>query len=126
MTEKNPLGPPKSYVYSVVTDAALDGLSTARPTAAHYRIFTLKGGPVIMTLDELTLDISQSIDVKADIGDVFRCVLHRLGEGSTNARGRIDGDDARGVAGQRWFGDLRRRHRSPAGAHTGDQNRPGC
>jgi hypothetical protein len=53
-----------------------------------------------MTLDELILDISQSIDVKADFGDVFRCVLHRLGEGSTNAPGRIDGDDAGGVAGR--------------------------
>jgi hypothetical protein len=41
-----------------------------------------------MTLDDLTLDITQSIDIKADIGDVFRSVLHRLGEGRTGA-GRI-------------------------------------
>ena len=40
-----------------------------------------------MTLDGLTLDLTQTIYVKADIGDVFRSVLHRLGEGSTNAQG---------------------------------------
>ncbi len=37
-----------------------------------------------MTIDDLTLDTTQSIDIKADIGDVFRSVLHRLGEGNTN------------------------------------------
>ena len=36
-----------------------------------------------MTLDDLTLDTTQSIDIKADIGDVFRGVLHRFGEGFT-------------------------------------------
>ena len=41
----------------------------------------------MMTLSDLTLDITESMDVKADIGDVFRSVLHRLGEGSTNAQG---------------------------------------
>jgi hypothetical protein len=29
-----------------------------------------------MTLNDLTLDTTQSIDVKADIGDVFRSLLH--------------------------------------------------
>ena len=33
-----------------------------------------------INLDDLTLDATQSIDIKADIGDVFRSVLHRLGE----------------------------------------------
>ncbi len=36
-----------------------------------------------MTIDELTLDTTQSIDIKADIGDVFRTVVHRFGEGFT-------------------------------------------
>ena len=40
-----------------------------------------------MTLDDLTLDTTQSIDIKADIGDVFRSVLHRFGEGFTNPQG---------------------------------------
>ena len=40
-----------------------------------------------MTLNDLTLDTTQSIDIKADIGDVFRSMLHRLGEGSTNTQG---------------------------------------
>ena len=46
-----------------------------------------------MTLDDLTLDITQSIDIKADIGDVFRSVLHRLGEGMHQRARRIDADD---------------------------------
>jgi len=36
-----------------------------------------------MTLDDLTLDTAQGIDIKADIGDVFRSLLHRFGEGFT-------------------------------------------
>ena len=40
-----------------------------------------------MTIEDLTLDTTQSIDVKADIGDTFRSVLHQLGEGSTNPQG---------------------------------------
>ena len=36
-----------------------------------------------MTIDDLTLDTTQSIDIKADIGDVFRSVLHRFSEGFT-------------------------------------------
>ena len=36
-----------------------------------------------MTIDDLTLDTTQGIDIKADIGDVFRSVLHRFGEGFT-------------------------------------------
>ena len=34
-----------------------------------------------MTIDDLTLDTTQSVDIKADIGEVFRSVLHRFGEG---------------------------------------------
>ncbi len=36
-----------------------------------------------LTLNDLTLDTLQSIDIKADIGDVFRSVLNRFGEGFT-------------------------------------------
>jgi hypothetical protein len=39
-----------------------------------------------MTIDDLTLDTTQSIDIKADIGTVFRSVPHRLGEGFTNRK----------------------------------------
>lgn len=39
-----------------------------------------------MTIEDLTLDTTQSIDIKADIGDVFRSVVKRLGEGFTNLK----------------------------------------
>jgi hypothetical protein len=32
----------------------------------------------LMKLDEMTLDIEQHVEVKADIGDVFKGVLHAL------------------------------------------------
>jgi hypothetical protein len=58
-----------------------------------------------MTLDELTLDITQSIEVKADIGDVYRSVLHRLGQGSTNAQGESMQLILEEWPGGRWFRD---------------------
>ena len=58
-----------------------------------------------MTIDELTLDITQNIDIKADIGDVYRSVLHRLGEGFT----KLDGESLQMILeqwpGGRWFRD---------------------
>src|SRR6516165_10747655 len=58
-----------------------------------------------MTLDDLTLDITQGIDVKADIGDVFRSVLRRLGEGSTNSQGESLQMTMEQWPGGRWFRD---------------------
>ncbi len=58
-----------------------------------------------MTLDDLTLDITEKIDVKADIGDVFRSLLHRLGEGSTNAQGESMQMHLEQWPGGRWFRD---------------------
>ena len=58
-----------------------------------------------MTLDDLTFDTTQSIDVKADIGDVFRSVLHRLGEGSTNPQGESMQMTMEQWPGGRWFRD---------------------
>lgn len=58
-----------------------------------------------MTLDDLTLDIVQSIDVKADIGDVFRSVLNRLGQGSTNPQGESMQMTLEEWPGGRWFRD---------------------
>jgi len=34
-----------------------------------------------MKLEEMTLDVEQHVEVKADIGDVFKGVRHRFGEG---------------------------------------------
>lgn len=58
-----------------------------------------------MTIDELTLDLTQNIDIKADIGDVFRSVVHRLGEGSTNAQGESMNMIMEQWPGGRWFRD---------------------
>ncbi len=58
-----------------------------------------------MTLNDLTLDITQSIDVQADIGDVYRSVLHRLGEGSNNAQGESMQLILEQWPGGRWFRD---------------------
>ena len=58
-----------------------------------------------MTIEELTLDNTQSIDIKADIGDVFRGVLHRLGEGSTNPKGESMQLTLEQWPGGRWFRD---------------------
>jgi hypothetical protein len=58
-----------------------------------------------MTIDDLTLDTTQSLDIKADIGDVFRSVLHRLGEGFTNSRGESMQLTLEPWPGGRWFRD---------------------
>jgi hypothetical protein len=58
-----------------------------------------------MTLDDLTLDITESIDVKAGIGDVFRSVLHRLGKGNTNLQGESLQMILEEWPGGRWFRD---------------------
>src|SRR3974377_1367296 len=58
-----------------------------------------------MTLNDLTLDITQAIDVKPDIGAAFRSVLHRLGEGSTNAQGKSMQMILQQWPGGRWFRD---------------------
>jgi Activator of Hsp90 ATPase homolog 1-like protein len=59
-----------------------------------------------MTIDDLTLDTTQSIDIKADIGDVFRSVLHRFGEGFTKPpEGESMQMTLEQWAGGRWFRD---------------------
>jgi hypothetical protein len=58
-----------------------------------------------MTLDDLTLDTNQQIDINADIGDVFRSVLHRFGEGSTNEKGEPMQLTLEQWPGGRWFRD---------------------
>ena len=59
-----------------------------------------------MKFDEMTLDTEQQVDVNAAIGDVFKGVLHRFGEGNT----RPDGQSLQMVLeqwpGGRWFRDL--------------------
>jgi hypothetical protein len=58
-----------------------------------------------MNIEDLTLDTMQSVEVKADIGDVFKGVLYRFGEGNQ----RPDGVSMEMIleqwAGGRWFRD---------------------
>jgi hypothetical protein len=39
-----------------------------------------------MKLEEMTLDLEQHVEVKADIGDAFKGVLYRLGEAGSRCR----------------------------------------
>ncbi len=58
-----------------------------------------------MKFEEMTLDVAQQIELKADIGDVFKSVLHRFGEGSTNANGETMNMILEQWPGGRWFRD---------------------
>jgi len=58
-----------------------------------------------MTIDDLTLDTTQSIDITADIGDVFRSVLHRFGEGFAKPDGESMQMTMEQWPGGRWFRD---------------------
>ena len=58
-----------------------------------------------MNLNDLTLDVEQSVEVKGDIGDVFKGVLHRLGEGNTRPDGVSMDMTLEEWAGGRWFRD---------------------
>lgn len=58
-----------------------------------------------MKLEDMTLDVEQHVEVQAAIGDVFKGVLYRLGEGNA----KPDGESLQMVleqwAGGRWFRD---------------------
>ena len=58
-----------------------------------------------MTIEELTLDLEQQIECKADIGDVFKRMLYRFGEGSTNPNGESMQMILEQWPGGRWFRD---------------------
>jgi hypothetical protein len=58
-----------------------------------------------MKLEEMTLDVNQHIEIKAAIGDVYRSVLYRLGEGSTNGKGESMQMLLEQWPGGRWFRD---------------------
>ncbi len=58
-----------------------------------------------MKFEDLTLDIEQRVEVKAAIGDVFRGVLHRFGEGFANPNGESMQLILEPWPGGRWFRD---------------------
>jgi hypothetical protein len=59
----------------------------------------------IMKLDDMTLDVNQHIEIRAAIGDVFRSVLYRLGEGNTTPKGESLQMILEQWPGGRWFRD---------------------
>ena len=56
-----------------------------------------------MKLEEMTLDVNQHIDVQAAIGDVFRSVLYRFGEGFSTPKGESLQMILEQWPGGRWF-----------------------
>ena len=60
---------------------------------------------ILIKLEDMTLDIEQHVEVKADIGDVFKGVLRQFGEGSTNPNGEPMQMILEQWAGGRWFRD---------------------
>ncbi len=58
-----------------------------------------------MKLEDLTLDVEQHVELKADIGDVFKGMLHRFGEGNTNPNGDSMQMILEQWPGGRWFRD---------------------
>jgi hypothetical protein len=58
-----------------------------------------------MKLEEMMLDANQHIEIKAAIGDVFRSVLHRFGEGFATPKGESLQMILEQWPGGRWFRD---------------------
>jgi len=59
-----------------------------------------------MTVDDLTLDLQQHIDVKATPEKAFAAVLHRLGKGNTRPDGQSLNMQLEPKPGGRWYRDL--------------------
>jgi hypothetical protein len=59
-----------------------------------------------MTHDELTLDVSQEIEIRAPVGDAFRSLLKRLAEENTTPDGTPLSLILEPWPGGRWFRDL--------------------
>jgi len=58
-----------------------------------------------MNYEDMQIDVDQHTQVKAAIGDVFKGVLHRLGEGNTNPDGQSLQMILEQWPGGRWFRD---------------------
>jgi len=58
-----------------------------------------------MKIEDMTLDLEQNVEVKADIGDVFKGVLRQFGEGGTTPNGESMQMILEQWPGGRWFRD---------------------
>jgi hypothetical protein len=59
-----------------------------------------------MTVDDLTLDLQQHVDIKATPEKAFAAVLHRLGKGNTRPDGQSLNMQLEPKPGGRWYRDL--------------------
>jgi hypothetical protein len=59
-----------------------------------------------MTVDDLTLDLQQHVDIKATPEKAFAAVLHRLGKGNTRPDGQSLNLQLEPKPGGRWYRDL--------------------
>lgn len=58
-----------------------------------------------MNFQDMLIDVEQHTEVKAAIGDVFKGLLHRLGEGNTSPNGQSLQMILEQWPGGRWFRD---------------------
>lgn len=79
------------------------------PTPAiHFRSTTslVQKGPHMATLEELTLDITQSIDIKSALGTAYRSLLRRLTDENATGDNTPMPMVLEEWPGGRWFRDL--------------------
>jgi hypothetical protein len=58
-----------------------------------------------MNLEEMTLDLEQTIDINANIEDTFKGLLHRFGKGNHTPSGESLNLEIEPFAGGRWYRD---------------------
>lgn len=58
-----------------------------------------------MNLEEMTLDVVQTVDVNTDIDSAFKALLQRFGKGNTGPNGESLNLELEPFAGGRWYRD---------------------
>ena len=58
-----------------------------------------------MNLEEMTLDLVQTVDLNANVDDAFKALLHRFGKGNHTPNGEPLNLEIEPFAGGRWFRD---------------------
>jgi hypothetical protein len=58
-----------------------------------------------MNLEEMTLDLTQTVDLNANLDNAFEALLHRFGKGNTGPNGESLNLELEPFAGGRWYRD---------------------
>ena len=58
-----------------------------------------------MNLEEMTLDLTQTVDLNAKLDDAFKALLQRFGKGNTGPNGESLNLELEPFAGGRWYRD---------------------